>query len=198
MNLIAPLHPEDRAHCHRVAALSRLLAELTGHGGKELQTIYQSAMLHDIGKMAIPLDILHKPEPLTAEERAVIQTHAGIGADMLKRTAPVLPTAAVVARQHHERLDGSGYLGLREKEIHPHARLIAVADVFDALISPRPYKGPWSVPSICAYLDERADIQFDAGVTGTLLSNLDRVLELYRPQKTHKQGNAYFMCLYAH
>lgn len=197
MNLIAPLHPEDRAHCHRVAALSRLLAELSGHEGKELQTIYQSAMLHDIGKMAIPLSVLHKPEPLTVEERTIIQTHARIGADMLERTAPVMPTAAIVAKQHHERLDGSGYLGLREREIHPHARLVAVADVFDALISPRPYKGPWSVPSICAYLDERAGTQFDAGTVEALLSNLDQVLELYRPQKTHKQENAYFMCLYA-
>ena len=149
-----PLPPAELAHCRRTAALSQLLAELADCSEPEVRTITQSALVHDIGKAAIPPSILYKPGPLSSDERTIIQTHTAIGAQALARTHGTMRTAAVVALQHHERLDGSGYLGLRSSEIHPHAKLIAVADVFDALISPRAYKQPWGISHIRTYLIE--------------------------------------------
>ena len=197
MNLIKSLHPEDRAHCYRVAALSQLLARLAGYKEKEVRTIYQSALFHDIGKIAIPLTVLHKPTSLSEREMAIVQTHTTIGAEMLKHWSSSMPTAAIVARQHHERLDGTGYLGMKRTQIHHHAKLVMVADVFDALISSRSYKAPWDVPSICFYLDNLAGTQFDSDIVELLLNHIEQVLELYQGRKTHKEKNVYLLCIYA-
>lgn len=179
MNFPLPLPPAELAHCRRTAALSQLLAGLAGCSEPEVRTITQSALVHDVGKAGIPPSILYKPGTLSPDERAIIQTHTVIGAQALARTHDTMCTAAVVALQHHERLDGSGYLGLRGSEIHPHARLVAVADVFDALISPRAYKHPWGISRIRAYLTEQADVELDGTIVRLLLDHLDQVLALY-------------------
>ena len=121
MNLPAPLPPAEQAHCRRTAALSELLARLASLPDSEVRTVTQSALVHDIGKTAIPADILFKPGPLTEEERAPMRMHTTVGAHILSHTHETMRTASAVALQHHERLDGSGYLGLRGSEIHPHA-----------------------------------------------------------------------------
>ena len=101
-----------------------------------------------------------------------------IGAHILIHTHGAMRTASAVALQHHERLDGSGYLGLRGNEIHPHAKLVAVADVFDALLSPRPYKRPWSIRRTCDYLSSLAGVKLDAKLVGLLLDHLPQALAL--------------------
>ena len=128
MNLPAPLPPAEQAHCRRTAALSELLAKLAGLSDSEVRTVTQSALVHDIGKTAIPPAILGKTGPLTEEEHAIMRMHTAIGAHILIHTHGAMRTASAVALQHHERLDGSGYLGLRGNEIHPHAKLVAVAE----------------------------------------------------------------------
>ena len=189
-----PLPPAELAHCRRTAALSQLLAELADCSEPEVRTITQSAFVHDIGKAEIPPSILYKPGPLSSDERKIIQTHTAIGAQALARTRGTMRTAAVVALQHHERLDGSGYLGLRSSEIHPHARLVAVADVFDALISPRAYKQPWGISRIRTYLTEQADVELDGDIVRLLLDHMEQVLALYPGEiridrAIHIQGN---------
>ena len=121
MNLPAPLPPAEQAHCRRTAALSELLAKLAGLPDSEVRTVTQSALVHDIGKTAIPPAILGKTGPLTEEEHAIMRMHTAIGAHILIHTHGAMRTASAVALQHHERLDGSGYLGLRGNEIHPPA-----------------------------------------------------------------------------
>lgn len=180
MNLPGPLPPAEQAHCRQTAALSELLAKLAGFPDYEVRTVTQSALVHDIGKTAIPVSILCKPGPLTAEECAIMRMHTAVGAHILIHTRGAMRTAAAVALQHHERLDGSGYLGLRGNEIHPHAKLVAIADVFDALLSPRPYKRPWSVRRTCEYLTSLSGVKLDAKLVGLLLDHLSQALALYR------------------
>lgn len=180
MNLPAPLPPAEQAHCRRTAALSELLAKLAGLPDSEVRTVTQSALVHDIGKTAIPPAILGKTGPLTEEEHAIMRMHTAIGAHILIHTHGAMRTASAVALQHHERLDGSGYLGLRGNEIHPHSKLVAVADVFDALLSPRPYKRPWSIRRTCDYLSSLAGVKLDAKFVGLLLEHLPQALALYR------------------
>ena len=184
MNLPTPLPPAEQAHCRRTAALSELLAKLAGFPDSEVRTVTQSAFVHDIGKTAIPASILCKPGPLTEEERAIMRMHTSVGANILINTHGTMRTASIVALQHHERLDGSGYLSLHGNEIHPHAKLVAVADVFDALLSPRSYKRQWSVRQSSAYLSSIAGVKLDARFVGLLLDNLPQALALYRDE-TH-------------
>lgn len=126
--------------------------------------------------------ILCKPGPLTEEERVLMRVHTTVGARILSHTNGTMRTAATVALQHHERIDGSGYLGLKGNEIHPHARLVAVADVFDALLSPRSYKRPWSIQRTSSYLSSLAGVELDEKLVGLLLNNLPQALKLYQDE----------------
>ena len=126
--------------------------------------------------------ILCKPGPLTEEERVLMRVHTTVGARILSHTNGTMRTAATVALQHHERIDGSGYLGLKGNEIHPHARLVAVADVFDALLSPRSYKRPWSIQRTSSYLSSLAGVELDEKLVGLLLNNLPQALMFYQDE----------------
>ena len=188
MNFPLQLHPDELVHCHRTAALSELLAKLAGLPDSEVRTVTQSALVHDIGKAVIPTSILCKPGPLNEEECAVMHMHTAVGAHILIHTHGTMRTASAVALQHHERLDGSGYLGLRDAEIHPHAKIVAVADVFDALLSPRSYKRPWSIQRTCGYLSGLAGVKLDAKLVGLLLDHLPLALALYREETRIRRG----------
>lgn len=153
----------------------------------EIDQIARSAPLHDIGKVAIPDGILLKPGPLTAEEFAVMKTHAVQGWEMLRRAAermggesgPMLRYAMEIARHHHEKWDGSGYPdGLRSLEIPLSARLMAVADVYDALISRRPYKEPMTHERAMVLMVEGGGRHFDPAIVQALLAtqhDLERI-----------------------
>ena len=139
--------PETGAHLLRMSHYARLIAANLGMSEEEQELIFRAAPLHDVGKIGIPDHILHKPGKLTEEEMAVMRTHPVIGAALLKdASSPLMKLAAEISLTHHEKYDGSGYpAGLRGDAIPIGGRIVAVADVFDALTSVRPYKVAWSI-----------------------------------------------------
>ncbi|GBF05043.1 hypothetical protein DAERI_030209 [Deinococcus aerius] len=149
-------------HTTRVVSTSVRLAERLGWDEERVGALRWGAYLHDLGKLAIPDRILHKRGPLDPEERRIIQTHAALGYDMLQ-DLHFLPAGTLdLVRYHHERWDGGGYpAGLRGKDIPETARLFAIVDVYDALISARPYKPAWTRHRALAEIRAGAGRQFD-------------------------------------
>jgi putative two-component system response regulator len=137
--------------------------------------IRASSTMHDVGKIGIADDILLKPGKLTSEERAVMETHASIGHDILAGSgAELLDLAATIALTHHERVDGTGYPnGLSGTDIPVEGRIVAVADVFDALTSDRCYRKAFSVEKAIEIMEEGRASQFDPVILDVLLENLD-------------------------
>ena len=130
------------SHSVNVAVLSAMLGNLCGYSKSKLQVITLGGLLHDIGKLAVPTFILNKPGALTADEFKIIRRHPSEGRRLLKELkSPIASILAIIAVQHHEHIDGSGYPNhIRGKSIHPYCRITAIADVYDALTSVRPYK----------------------------------------------------------
>lgn len=159
---------DTREHTLRVGRTAALLAQALDLDDDTVATVRDAAPLHDIGKIGLPDAILLKPGRLTADERAAMQHHVEIGARILAPAAsPVLRAAATIARTHHERWDGDGYLaGLSGAAIPLLARITAVADVFDALAHARPYKSAWPLDRAVAAIAEGAGTQFDPRVAG--------------------------------
>ncbi len=161
---------ETGAHCKRVRAYARLVAERLGYPAAEMPALLSGALLHDIGKLGVPDAILLKPGPLTREERTVMQRHPEQGLRLLGGVA-FLHHAAEVVGYHHERWDGTGYpFALAGEEIPRAARLFSVVDVFDALTSPRPYRAPMTTLEAREYLRAQAGTQFDAAMVETFCS----------------------------
>ncbi len=167
---------ETGAHIKRVAEYCRLLAQLAGLGEDEVFLLKSAAPLHDIGKVGTPDHILLKPGKLTPEEYGVMQEHAEIGYRILAdSTKPILRTAAVIARNHHEKWDGSGYpQKLRGEDIPVEGRIVAIADVFDALGTERIYKKAWSQEQIREFFQQQAGHHFDPRLVGLFLDNFER------------------------
>lgn len=158
-------------HIRRVGDLSAALWEAMGEGAASVDVVRRAATLHDIGKIGIPDHILRKPGRLTDEEMAVMKTHTVIGASILAGGSSDLVVAAErIARSHHERWDGRGYPdGLAAEAIPLTARVVAVADVFDALCSSRPYRPATPVPDVLLEIQRGAGTQFDPAVVDALL-----------------------------
>ncbi len=151
-------------HVERVARTALRLGEGVGVSGGDLDALRRGALLHDIGKVGISEMILNKPGPLTDEERAEMQRHVLIGEEVC-RPLRTLRGALPIIRHHHERWDGRGYPdGLAGEDIPLLARIVAVADVFDALASDRPYRPAWPEEKARAYIQEQAGQQFDPQV----------------------------------
>ena len=172
-------------HTLRVARYSRVIAEELGLSPRLCRDIYLAAPLHDLGKVAIPDNILLKPGRLTDEEMAVIRTHAMIGAHILADSGcELIQLGAQIAAGHHERWDGAGYPnGLKTDEIPVAARVVAVADVFDALTTRRPYKEPMPLEVARNYLVENQGRQFDPACVEAFLSRWDEVVEIAAGQQ---------------
>lgn len=152
-------------HTERVGVLSVRIAHELRLPPDEIEIIRFAAPLHDIGKIAIPDHILLKPGPLTRSEYQEVKLHVTVGASILAGgTNPILRMAEQVALTHHERWDGTGYLGLAKEEIPPAARIVAVADVFDALVSVRPYKEAWSLDRAATEIVGLSGTHFDPDV----------------------------------
>jgi HD-GYP domain-containing protein (c-di-GMP phosphodiesterase class II)/transcriptional regulator with GAF, ATPase, and Fis domain len=162
--LMSALDARDReteGHSTRVSDLACLLSVELGLTASVMKAIERGSLLHDIGKIGISDAILHKPSPLTKEEWKAMRLHPDIGARIIE-DIPFLQDTLPIIRYHHERWDGSGYpVGLSGKDIPLQARIFAVADAFDALISDRPYRNRISVVEALAYLKEQAGILFD-------------------------------------
>lgn len=158
------------AHSVAVCALSVLIGMSLEFDEGQLRDLAMGALLHDVGKAAIPGEILHKPEELSAAEVEVVREHTTYGFQMLRNMPGVSLPAAYVAYQHHERLDGSGYpRGLKGNEVHPYARIAAVADVFDAITTDRPYRPRLAPPEAAHLILREAGTKFDRRVCAALL-----------------------------
>ena len=171
---------ETGLHVKRVAEYSRLLAKKCDLDKEQSELIYNASPMHDIGKVAIPDKILKKPGKLTYEEFETMKTHARLGYDMLKNSKrDILNAAAIIAYEHHERYDGSGYPNNKKGEdIHIFGRITAIADVFDALGSERCYKKAWELNDIIEFLIKEKGKHLDPNLVDLLLDNLDEFLEI--------------------
>jgi putative two-component system response regulator len=169
---------EFGAHANRVAAMSGAVAAALGLPKDSARQIEQAAPLHDIGKVAIPSAILLKNGPLTAEERRVMEQHTIIGARMLDGSGmPVLEVAQAIALNHHERWDGAGYPNaLSGPRIPLPGRIVAIADVFDALTSDRPYKRAWPLAQALDEIRSLRGTHFDPSITDAFLQLDHRAL----------------------
>jgi HD-GYP domain-containing protein (c-di-GMP phosphodiesterase class II) len=163
-----------RGHTQRVTDLAARIGEELGLTPDRMRIVTQAAMLHDIGKIGVPDSILNKPGPLTDDEFDVIREHPVRGHDIIREVRSLRSTLGGI-RHHHERLDGTGYPdGLAGEEIPLEARIIAVADVFDALTSVRSYRDAWSVPRALAEIDAEAGSRLDPICVAALHRALDR------------------------
>ena len=162
-----------RGHSHRVAEYAALIAKDLGWDKKETRNLKNAAHLHDIGKSGIPDNILNKPTRLTEEEFQVIKEHTVIGAEILKNIT-LIDHVGEVARSHHERYDGMGYPdGLKGEEIPLYARVIAVADSYDAMNSRRIYRNPLGAEAIYNEISRNRGSQFDPKIADVFLKMLD-------------------------
>jgi response regulator RpfG family c-di-GMP phosphodiesterase len=173
--------PETGAHIERVAHYSRLIAQDLGLPSEECERIYFTAPLHDIGKVGIPDAILLKPGRLDDAEFAKMKEHTIIGGKILENCrSEYLQTGREIALSHHERYDGAGYpYRLAGESIPLHGRIVAATDVFDALVSVRPYKAAWSVDDAFALLRKEAGSHFDPAVIDAFIKNRAHVEELH-------------------
>jgi putative nucleotidyltransferase with HDIG domain len=165
---------ETEGHSQRVAEITLRLARAMSVEEADLVHIRRGALLHDIGKLGIPDNILLKPGPLSEDEKTLIQKHPAIAFEMLVPIAHLRP-ALDIPYCHHERWDGSGYpRGLKREQIPLAARIFAVVDVWDALTSDRPYRKRWSKEKARVYIQEQAGHYFDPRVVDAFISLLDR------------------------
>jgi len=167
-------------HLTRMAKYSALIGANLGLAAETVHVMEFAAPMHDIGKIGMPDSILLKDGPLTPEEDLVMKNHPRIGYDILKGSpSKYLAMGAIIALGHHEKYDGSGYpTGMHGEDIPIVARIVAAADVFDALVSERPYKHAWTVDDGLAYLLSQRGKHFDANVVDAFLANKDRVREI--------------------
>jgi putative two-component system response regulator len=177
-------------HTLRVAKYSRIIAEELGLPPRLCRDIYLAAPLHDVGKVAIPDSILLKPGRLNDDEMATIRTHAAIGGRILANShCELIQLGATIANAHHERWDGSGYPnGLKQLQIPIAARIVTVADVFDALTTKRPYKEAMPLPVARKYLEEKRELEFDPACVDAFLSRWNEVVEICTAQKAMPAG----------
>ena len=167
-------------HIKRVAHFSKLLAQLSNLSDEECDVVFAASSMHDIGKVAIPDHILLKPAKLSEEEWGIMKTHSEIGYKLFKDSKrPLLVAAANIAHEHHEFYNGKGYpRGLKDEEISIFGRIVAIADVFDALYSKRPYKEPWELEKILKLFKEEAGEQFDPLLVELFIENVDKFVEI--------------------
>lgn len=171
---------ETGAHIIRMSGYCGVIAEALGLDAEEADLIHKSSPMHDLGKIGIPDHILLKPGKLDPDEWEVMKTHAEIGAEILGAGASdYVNMGAIIALSHHEKWDGSGYpSGLAGEDIPLAGRICAVADVFDALISRRPYKEPFSVEKSLEIMEQGRGTHFDPRVLDAFLANVDAILEI--------------------
>lgn len=165
-------------HSVRVAEYARELIKRSGGSEKEQEEIYYIGLLHDIGKIGVPDEIINKASGLTDEEYAIIKTHPVIGADILKNISMLIPGIEVGARWHHERYAGGGYPdGLKGEEIPREARIIGVADAYDAMTSNRSYRDVLSQEVVRSELVDKSGIQFDPVYAALMVDMIDEDTE---------------------
>ncbi|MFB9245769.1 DUF3369 domain-containing protein [Massilia antarctica] len=169
-------------HVRRMSQVCHMLAQASGMPEDETAVLMHAAPMHDIGKIATPDAVLLKPGKLTPEEWDIMKQHPTVGLSILDGSSrPILKAAAVIAHQHHEKFDGSGYpQGLIGADIHVYARIVAVADVFDALSHKRCYKEAWPLDEVVAHLREVSGQHLDPVFVELLITNIDAAVDINR------------------
>jgi putative two-component system response regulator len=170
--------PETHEHIMRMSNYSAVLGKRLGLSDDECELLLLSSPLHDIGKIGTPDNILLKPGRLTPEEFEIMKLHTVIGGKILDNSAsPILQSGALIAMSHHEKFDGSGYPhGRKGKEIPLFGRIVAVADVFDALTSERPYKKAWDLDRATGLIRESSGGHFDPDIVDAFFECFDEIL----------------------
>lgn len=160
-------------HSVNVSIIAGLLGKWIGYKEKELKDVILAGLLHDVGKAKIPLEILNKPELLLPEEMEVVKTHPVLGYELLKKYEDISPDVQMAVYQHHERMDGSGYPDrIPGQKIHPYARIIAIADIYDAVTSDRVYRSRETPFAVVAMLVEEMFNKLDPEICTTFLNNI--------------------------
>jgi putative two-component system response regulator len=171
---------ETGMHVMRMSHFSKVLALAYGFNEYQADMLLHAAPMHDLGKIGIADSIMLKPGKLTDEEFTIMKNHPQIGADILgEEDSELIRLAKTVAMTHHEKWDGSGYpKGLKEEEIPIEGRIVALADVFDALTSKRPYKEAWSLEDTMKFIHEQSGKHFDPSLVELFAASLDQILEI--------------------
>lgn len=168
-------------HVKRVAEYTEVLCKSLGYTDEESRKISLAAMMHDVGKIMIPETILEKPGKLTDEEFGIVKNHIRYGKQMLEKSPGELFNISTdIAYQHHEKWDGTGYLGVKGNDIAHYARCVALADVFDALVSRRAYKAPWTPEAAYNEIVSQSGKHFDPQVVDAFVLNFDKFLEIMK------------------
>lgn len=171
---------ETGLHVIRMSHFARVLARAAGFSEAAADELLNAAPMHDVGKIGIPDAVLRKPGKLDSEEWAIMRGHVEIGARIIgEHASGLLKTAQIIALTHHEKWDGSGYpSGLTGEAIPIEGRIVAIADVFDALTSVRPYKTAWSIEDAVALLREESGRHFDPQLVELFIEQLPAILEI--------------------
>lgn len=175
LRLACELHDTTiRDHLDRVSLYTCQIGRLLGLSGERLIELHHAAPLHDVGKIGVPIALLDKPGPLTFDEMEIVKTHTVLGHRILEGSQlPVIICAAQIALSHHESWDGSGYPhGLVGEAIPFDARIVAVADVYDALVSQRAYKPAWEGSLVVTTMQKMRGTRFDPAILDVFLENL--------------------------
>jgi putative nucleotidyltransferase with HDIG domain len=162
-------------HSLNVSVLSMGLAEWLGLGGRDVRAVGVAGLLHDLGKVTIPKEILNKPGDFTDEEREIMNSHAAEGARMILTSDQQLDLAAAVAYEHHIMIDGGGYPSLRyPRDCHFASKLVHVCDVYDALRTRRPYRASWPAKKVLAYIEQKTGTEFDVAMARAFTAMMDQ------------------------
>lgn len=176
---------ETGTHVMRVSEYAKIIAKKIGLDDTRVDLIYLVSSLHDLGKIGVPDAILQKKGTLSAEEFDIVRLHATQGAEIIgNQHSPLLQMARIVSLTHHEKFDGTGYpYGIKGYNIPLAGRIVAVADVFDALTSKRPYKEAWSIERAVKYMNEQKGIHFDGELVDAFLSEMEHIEMIMKQYK---------------
>ncbi len=179
---------ETGLHVRRVACVASKLGQLYGLNDQDVMTIYTASPLHDVGKIAVPDSILNKPGRLTKQEFEVVKKHSEVGRELLAGSdSHLMQMACIIAHEHHEKWDGNGYpCGKAGEEIHIFARIVAIADVFDALLSKRPYKNAWAKEEVLQEFIDQKGKHFDPDLAQILIDNFEDLALLHSQADQYK------------
>ena len=172
----------QHSHANMVAKLSGRIAQQANYTDDTVSLIKEAARLHDIGKHYLPVGLLSKPGKLSDREYEMVKQHSVYGFEHLVQHIKVMMAAAIISLQHHEQVGGgNGYPGT--DFIHPYAKLVAVADVFDALLSQRSYKDPWPPSDIIQRMSDGRNVHFEGVYIDALMGAMDEVLAMYEDSR---------------
>ena len=182
--------PETSEHIQRVGHYSKIIASALGESEKSIEIIFHTSPLHDIGKMGIPDSILLKPGKLDDDEWKIMKSHSKIGYNIImNKKSKYLKAGSVIALSHHEKFNGKGYPNsLKGKDIPLYGRIVAIADVFDALNSKRPYKEPWTFDESADLIKSERGEHFDPEMVDAFFDNIDKIKKIYDKIKDIDNG----------